>query len=347
MDEQLDKNVKPADKKTTIINFVIIAIIFVILLIYMVKVDGIDNIIALLSSATYSWVFAGLVCMILFWLCEGLCLHIGIKKLYPNQKFFNSFRISMIGQLFNNITPFCTGGQPMQAYYMYKDGRKVSDSFSIFTMKFIVNQTALVLFSLIVSIFQFDYLKSLVSNFLFLAIIGFSVNVIAIVFVLIMGVNKKLALNILKVIFIFLGKIRILKNIDDKIEKLTISVNNFNKQFNFIKSQKKAVIQMFVVSVFQSLFYYSITYMIYRAFGNSGISIFSIIPAQAFLLMLMTFVPTPGSGGGAEGGFLLIFNSIFKNGTINMSILFWRLYTFYLPIIVGSLFLISKRNKQK
>ena len=185
MDEQLDKNVKPADKKTTIINFVIIAIIFVILLIYMVKVDGIDNIIALLSSATYSWVFAGLVCMILFWLCEGLCLHIGIKKLYPNQKFFNSFRISMIGQLFNNITPFCTGGQPMQAYYMYKDGRKVSDSFSIFTMKFIVNQTALVLFSLIVSIFQFDYLKSLVSNFLFLAIIGFSVNVIAIVFVLI------------------------------------------------------------------------------------------------------------------------------------------------------------------
>ena len=253
----------------------------------------------------------------------------------------------MIGQLFNNITPFCTGGQPMQAYYMYKDGRKVSDSFSIFTMKFIVNQTALVLFSLIVSIFQFDYLKSLVSNFLFLAIIGFSVNVIAIVFVLIMGVNKKLALNILKVIFIFLGKIRILKNIDDKIEKLTISVNNFNKQFNFIKSQKKAVIQMFVVSVFQSLFYYSITYMIYRAFGNSGISIFSIIPAQAFLLMLMTFVPTPGSGGGAEGGFLLIFNSIFKNGTINMSILFWRLYTFYLPIIVGSLFLISKRNKQK
>ena len=144
-----------------------------------------------------------------------------------------------------------------------------------------------------------------------------------------------------------MGKIRILKNIDDKIEKLTISVNNFNKQFNFIKSQKKAVIQMFVVSVFQSLFYYSITYMIYRAFGNSGISIFSIIPAQAFLLMLMTFVPTPGSGGGAEGGFLLIFNSIFKNGTINMSILFWRLYTFYLPIIVGSLFLISKRNKQK
>jgi uncharacterized membrane protein YbhN (UPF0104 family) len=61
----------------------------------------------------------------------------------------------------------------------------------------------------------------------------------------------------------------------------------------------------------------------------------------------MTFIPTPGSGGGAEGGFLLIFNSIFKQGTINMSILFWRLYTFYLPIILGAFFLIPSKRKEK
>ena len=106
------------------------------------------------------------------------------------------------------------------------------------------------------------------------------------------------------------------------------------------------VFKMFVIAVLQSLFYYSITYMVYRAFGNSGVSFWQIIPAQAFLLLIMTFIPTPGSGGGAEGGFWVMFNSIFKNGTINMSILFWRLYTFYLPIIVGALFLIPSRKKK-
>ena len=103
---------------------------------------------------------------------------------------------------------------------------------------------------------------------------------------------------------------------------------------------------MFIIAVLQSLFYYSITYMVYRAFGNYGVSIWQIIPAQAFLLLIMTFIPTPGSGVGAEGGFWVMFNSIFKNGTINMSILFWRLYTFYLPIIVGALFLIPSRKKK-
>ena len=104
---------------------------------------------------------------------------------------------------------------------------------------------------------------------------------------------------------------------------------------------------MFFVAVVQSLVYYSITYTVYRSFGNSGVSFWQIIPTQAFLLLIMTFIPTPGAGLGAEGGFYLLFNSIFKYGTINMSILFWRIYTFYLPIIVGALFLIPTKIKQK
>ena len=36
----------------------------------------------------------------------------------------------------------------------------------------------------------------------------------------------------------------------------------------------------------------------------------------------------------------------YKKGTINMSILFWRIYTFYLPIIVGALFLIPIKAKK-
>ena len=344
---EIEHNVKPADKKMTIINFAIIIAIFVGLFIYMICVDGIDNILNLLAVIDYSWVFAGIICMVLFWISDAVCLHIAIRKLYPSQTFWNRFKICMLGQLFNNITPFSSGGQPMQAYYMYKDGKKVSDSFSIFTMKFVITQTALVAFTLIVTVFQFDYFKSLMSNFLFLAIIGFTVNIIAIIFILIIGMNKKLALNILKGCCIFLGKIKVLKNVDQKIEKLTLSVNNFNNQFNFMRGQKSTVIQMFIAATIQSLLYYSITYMVYRAFGNSGVSIFNIIPAQAFLLMLMTFIPTPGSGGGAEGGFLLIFNSIFKNGTINLAILFWRIYTFYLPIIFGALFLIPFKKKDK
>lgn len=346
LDENFKEQViKSKDKKFTIFNIVLIFAIFAGLLSYMIIVDGIDNIVNVLNSVNYYWVLAGLVCMVLSWISEAMCLHIPIVKLYPNQKFSNSLKIMMIGQLFNNITPFCSGGQPMQAYYMYKDGKRVSDAFSIFSMKFVISQTALVIFTLVVTIFQWNYFKSLMNNFLLLAIVGFLVNIIAIVFILIVGINHKLAISIVKPILKFLGKLHILKNVDERIENLTKSFENFNYKFNEMRKQKKTIIGMFCAATIQSLFYYAITYMVYRAFGNSGVSLFTIIPAQAFLLMLMTFIPTPGSGGGAEGGFLLIFNTIFREGTINISILFWRMYTFYLPIIIGTLFLIPVKKK--
>lgn len=348
LDDNLKQQInKSKDKKFTIFNILLILAISVGLFIYMFVVDGFDNIVLVLQSVNYYWVMAGIICMVLSWLSEAICLHIPIKKLYPEQSLKNSIRIMMIGQLFNNITPFCSGGQPMQAYFMHKDGKRVSDAFSIFSMKFVISQTALVIFTLIVTVFQWNYFKSLMDNFFILAVVGFLVNILAIAFIFMIGVNHKLALTIVTPVLRLLGKIHILKNVDEKIQHLSKSFENFNGQFNQMRKEKRVVIQMFIAATIQSLFYYAITYMVYRAFGNSGVSLFTIIPAQAFLLMLMTFIPTPGSGGGAEGGFLLIFNSIFREGTINISILFWRMYTFYLPIIIGALFLIPVKKKRR
>lgn len=353
-DETLNEEIKekkPASKKTIIINISIILVIFIGLFIYMINVDGLDNIIDLLKNSDLRWVGIGFVCIIIYWLTEAACLHIPFKKMFKAQKFSNTFRISMIGQLFNNITPFSSGGQPMQAYEMSKDGKKMSDVLSILVIKFIISQTTLVVFTAIILVFQFNYFTTLVNNFLVLAIFGFAVNIGAIVFIFLIGINKKLVLAILKPIYMLLGKLRIFKNVDEKIDKLIISVDNFSSQFAIMKKEKTMILQMTLISIVQFMAYYYITYAVYRAFGNSGVSVFNIIPAQAFLMMIMAFTPVPGASIAAEGGFLLLFNSIFQKGTINMSILFWRIYTFYIPIIVGALFLIPgnafKLKKQK
>ena len=235
----------------------------------------------------------------------------------------------------------------MQAYEFTKTGKRVSDSLSAMAIKFIITQTALVVSTLVVVIFQFNFFKNLMQDFIWLAIVGFAINIFAIIIVILAGMNKKLITWITTPIIRLLGKIRIFKHPENTIEKLDKSIDNFGLQFRIMKSEKKMVLQMFLISIVQSFSYYAITYMVYRAFGNQGISIWQIIPVQAFLLLIMTFIPTPGSGIGAEGGFLLLFNSIFKEGTINMSILFWRIYTFYLPILVGALFLIPIKTKKK
>lgn len=344
---ELNVNIDKQNKKKMAFNFVLIAIIFIALIIYMISVDGIDNIVNVLTHVNYSWVIAGFVCLLIQWFSEAYALHLPIKKMYPNQKFSNSFKVNMIGQLFNNLTPFSTGGQPMQAYELNKTGKRVSDSLSAMAVKFVVAQSSLLLFTFIVVIFEFDFFSKSLQNFLWLAIVGFSMNLIGISAVILAGFNKKAITSIVNPIIRFLGMIKILKHTEDVIENFSNSIDNFRDQFKIIRSEKAMIFKMFIASTLQNFANFSITYMVYRAFGNFGIGFWQIIPLQAFLVLVMAVIPTPGAGLGAEGGFLLLFNSIFLPGTINMAILFWRLYTFYIPIIVGAFFLIPTSLKEK
>ena len=79
----IEKN--PTNKKTTTFNILLIVAIFIVLLIYMLKVDGIDNIIKILKTVDYKWVFLGGLCLLVHWSCEGLNLHIPIKRIYKDQ----------------------------------------------------------------------------------------------------------------------------------------------------------------------------------------------------------------------------------------------------------------------
>lgn len=55
---------KPANKKMTILNFIIIIVICAGLLIYMITVDGVDNIINVLKTVDYRWVVARIILLI-------------------------------------------------------------------------------------------------------------------------------------------------------------------------------------------------------------------------------------------------------------------------------------------
>lgn len=79
-----DKN----KSKKIYINVAIILIIFVALIIYMIKVDGIVNILNLLKNSDYRWVMVGFLCIVIYWICEAICLHIPLKKSFNQSSFW-------------------------------------------------------------------------------------------------------------------------------------------------------------------------------------------------------------------------------------------------------------------
>ena len=340
---------KRTNKKVIIFDIIFIIAIFVGIFIYMMNTDGAENIGELLRTADYRWVLAGIVCLIIMWLAEAVSLHIPVKRLYPTQKFTNSIKITMIGQLFNNITPFFTGGQIMQTYEMNQSGKRTSDTLSILTMKFLTQQVSMIVFTILILLTQFNYFKELFKNYMAIGIIGISMNIVLLIMLISLGTNKNFIMKIAKPIIrwiakIRIGKIKFIKNPEDRIEKFEKSVMNYSEQFKLMREHKGMVLNMFLAGIVQTATYYAITYTVYKTFGNSGTNYLQIVTLQTFLMLLITFIPTPGSGLGAEGGFLLIFGPIFREGTINLSILVWRIYTFYLPILIGALFMIPVKR---
>ena len=135
------------------LNAVIIVLSLVVLFVYISLVDGLSNVLQVLTTVSPLWLTASLAMMAVYWLLEAVILHAAVKKLYPLQRFGSTFHTSMIGQFFNCVTPSASGGQPMQAVHMVKCGVPLGVASSSLLVKFIVYQGALTLYSLVILLF--------------------------------------------------------------------------------------------------------------------------------------------------------------------------------------------------
>ncbi|MDF2865573.1 MAG: hypothetical protein K0R72_382 [Clostridia bacterium] len=325
-----------------IINISFILLVLIGLITYIVTVDGVDNIDKVLRSVNYSWLVVGIVLTVIYWLLEGICFYLITKKIYKNQRFISSFRLAMIGRLFNNITPFSCGDQPAQLVAMKQEGKSLSDGASILLTRFIVYQSVFVVYTLVVIILKYSYFKIIIDKFMYLAIIGFAINMLVVIFLAALVINEKLVYNIVKYVIELLGKFKIIKDVEGNLEKFKEIIADFHAQIELIKKEKLMIIKMAIYTAIEITVLYSITYVVYRAFGLNTVDFITILAAQTFLSLVTGYMPTPGAGVAAEGGFYIVFKTFFPANSLNLSILFWRMYTFYLPIIVGMIFLVFK-----
>lgn len=319
------------------INIIIVAASIVFLITYVFWVDGVDNIINLLLSVSKGWLFVAFLMIVIYWLLEAIILHIITKHFYPKQKFGNTIHTSMVGQLFNCLTPFSSGGQPMQAFDMKRYGIPIGTATCSLLVKFIVYQFALTILSTIVLILKFNYFTSQVSGFVYLVIVGFLVNFAVLAFLISIGFFKGFTTKCTNTIIRLLAKIHIIKRKEYRLEQAQEEINRLYEGFQQIKKNKSLFFINFFLSALQIVVFSAIPYFIYLAFGLHVESFLTIVCAQVFVSLITAFVPLPGAIGGAEVSFFMFFE-IFFQGNVNTAILLWRLITFYSPIIVGLIF---------
>ena len=89
---------------------------------------------------------------------DAYMTYILVKSSVPSFKFHNALKTSMVGQFFSAVTPFATGGQPMQVYCMSKYGVEPGKGVSALTQKFVVYQSTLVAYSAAALLFKTGFL---------------------------------------------------------------------------------------------------------------------------------------------------------------------------------------------
>ena len=300
--------------------------------------DGPEVIFRSLAGADKVWLLAGVGCMLCYWALESACLHLAACKAWEKQRVQTSVITSMIGQLFNCITPFASGGQPVQAYYMVRRGMPVGKASSVLLAKFIVYQTVLAFYSGAVLTFAYRSFTRNISGFSRLALIGFVVNTAVVAVLFCVGFFPRITGSFFHSCTAILGRLRVVADPEAADANIDREIAAFHQGFTQLRREGRLMLAMAGMTVLQLTAFFLVPYCVLMALGIPRLQMAEVVAAAAFILMISSFVPLPGASGGAEGSFYMFFQMFFKSsGSVSVAILLWRMFTFFLPELLKNI----------
>ncbi|WP_129723233.1 lysylphosphatidylglycerol synthase transmembrane domain-containing protein [Xylanivirga thermophila] len=291
------------------------------------------------------WMMGGFLFMLMYWLCDAFITYYSVGVTYEPKSFMKCLKIAMIGQYYSAVTPFASGGQPAQIYYMTKAGIPAGYGSSALMIKFLVYQAVLSIYSLVAFCVMGRFMHHYSTVLFWISLVGFLINAGAIVLIYFLASNKGIVKKIIFKIIDWLHKIKVVKDVEDTRTRLMSHVNDFHSSLDLIKGDGKALFIMLMATALQLTFLFSITYFIYRGFGLNGDRWIKIIFLQSFLYLAVCYFPTPGAAGASEGGFYIFYQLVFPKKFIFLAMFFWRIISYYLNIVVGAVVVFSDSIK--
>ena len=342
-----------ADTKGYAKGLAFIAGTFAVLCIWLLKQYSIQALWKMMLGMRPLWILAALGLMVVYWVFESLGLHLAVSRFVPTQNPGDTFCATMIGQFFNCITPFSSGGQPMQAWYLVKKGVSLSFASCSLLIKFIVYQFVLTIYSALTLLLCFKSFAGRISSIGWLIFVGFGVNLLVITGLLCLGFLRRPTEKVLYGSVSLLKKVKLISEqaASKAKERIQKELMEFYEGFAQIRQDIGGILAMSALTAVQLTAFFLIPLCIFYAFGLGKADVLLMICAGAFVLNFTSFIPLPGAAAGAEIGFHTIFSIFFPTHIRSVAILFWRLLTFYLPICVGGCFTatagIWRKNKKQ
>ena len=344
MERYRDMTIKKRSNLKMLRNLIFFLLLIVFTFWYIFRGQSISDIVDTIKNTDLKFIGLATLLMFFYFVMESYNIRsvvtsLGDKKL----SFLKHLKFTFICFFFSAITPASTGGQPVEVYYMAKEGISPANGSMAMLIELSSYQIGVVFFAILSALIFPDILHGKATIFFFL---GLACNIFVLTMMLISIFSKKITK---KIVDFFINMLKVFKvnHLEKKREKILESLNQYNKSAAYIKKHKIEFIKSIGRVLIQIICYFSITYTVYRAFGLNDFSYFRVFAMQAILFNSVCCLPLPGSIGVSESLFLKIFGPAFGHVLLGSAMLTFRFASFYFYILISAIVVIYSTIKTK
>ncbi len=338
---------KPKNKGMLISSLFMIALIVVTFSIVF-KDNSLAETFALVKEVNPLFLIGAFLMLSGYVIFQALAFQIPMNRLGTKIKFFDHVCFAFVGFYFSGITPSSTGGQPMQLYYMKRNGVSTADA----TLTLLISNTAyqmvLMLYGIIMLVLRWSFVSEAVLGMKALIMYGYTLASLLLIGLFFVMYSKKFATRAVRFFINLFSKIRLIKNKEKALASAEEQVSDYTSGAEVIRKDPALFYKVFGVSILQMTCYFLIPFFIYKAFGLAGANVLDLLAIQAILFMAVAFLPLPGAVGATEQAFVLLFSAFFGEALVVPGMLLSRGISFYfLMLLSGGVVLYMQLRKPK
>lgn len=320
----------------------ILATLFLVLVLYLIFHDSLDEIKTQLFQADKRALLILVIFGNLYILLDGWVLHYMIVKNHERCTLWQAVRLAYM-VVFFNVTTFAAGTKPAQIYDLYQESQiKPGKSFGILTMEYVSHKLTIVLYAAVMLCFFHTVLfqiPGLEKNYL---LAGFGISFAVLTFLTMFCINQKFAPWLLAC-----SEHIKKESIKEKIRAGLAQMEKFSKVGRVvIKDKKEWIGLIFRNAVKMTCLYILPAIAIFAVTGKMlPLSLLECLAFSSIMQLLIGVIPSSGGMGSTELLFLMLFGSMTGKSVCGAAMILYRIATYYLPFLISiPLLFLGKRS---
>lgn len=339
--KSVEKSRTSKSKLWSFIFLLINIIVFAVIIIYQINTEeGLSFGLLFELVGDKWWCLAlALASFALYMSVEAFRYWLLLRATTKHNRPFLSYKVAAVGLYYDNITPLAVGGQPFQIFYLSNRGIKPSVASGIPFAKTIFAQLAFAITGICVLIFSKIIAGGLDRVTYYAAVFGIAIQLVLVGTILLLSTSKKIGPTIVRGIFNFLAKIKIIKDKEKSFAKVMNFVAEYQASMRALMANVVTFILTGVVSFLSICVKALIPFFIVCAFSGFNLDLYGTIFIITILIdAIMSYIPWPGASGVAEVSFSLLFSHSLIGLTgagLVWAMLLWRILTYYSLLLQG------------